>query len=355
MAIVVYKCTVCDREIQLIENPEGFERVNQCIITNECRGTLYRVDRLEDFAVGQPPLDVPGLTNYIQRKVLFNHEQSIPESVWIVVHNLGVNPTVQTVVDRSEEVDGVIVVTREEIEPELIEIIDSNTMRITFDRTETGIAQFIARSSAPNKEAQAIETTTGLVADDIVYFQVSNDGTLTIAVDDEAILYGGSPPDNGLEGSPPTPKTSVPISIFYIDDPESFDITAATEVVYDALFPPVSSSPWNDADFVFANGKRYTVRTITYGDPVNDEGVPNGTTVFLQQLPTTEAVAPNSLFLLSLSPYTNVDKDRRNVFRPAFEIGPTQTVGSFIFGAGEFSVDEDNIEAVFPPVYVIPD
>lgn len=353
MAIIVYKCTVCDRELELAENPDGVEVVNQCIITNECRGTLYRIDRKEDFAVGAFPPDVSGLTNYIQRKVLFNHEQSIGEFEWTVVHNLGVNPTVQVIVDRTEEVDGVIEVTREEIEPNLIEIVDANTIRITFDRAETGLAQCIARSSAPNKEAQAVETTLGIVTEDVEYFQLSNDGTLTIAVDDAAILYGSPPTADGLEGSPPVPITTVPISIWYINDPESFDPFDATEVVYDATFPPVSSSPWNDADFVFVDGKRYTVRTISYGDPVNDEGVPNGTTVFLQQ--SRDGVAPNSVFLLALDPYTNVDKDRRNVFRPAWAVGPPQAVGSFIFGAGNFSIDSDNIEAVFPPVYVIPD
>ena len=58
MAVIVFRCTDCDREIQIIEQPQGLETIGRCIVTNKCRGNLYRVDRKEDFAVGEFPPDV---------------------------------------------------------------------------------------------------------------------------------------------------------------------------------------------------------------------------------------------------------------------------------------------------------
>jgi len=52
MAVIVFRCTDCDREIQIIEQAQGLETIGRCVVTNKCRGSLYRVDRKEDFAVG---------------------------------------------------------------------------------------------------------------------------------------------------------------------------------------------------------------------------------------------------------------------------------------------------------------
>ena len=146
MAVIRYKCTTCDRKIEIIEQPSGLEQFGPCVITDKCRGTLYKLERLEDYAVGKFPSDVTGLTNYIQRNVLYNHTQSIAERTWLVEHNLGVNPSVQVVVNREEEVDGVVVSIRVEIEPQLITLIDKNNLTILFDRPESGLAQVIALS-----------------------------------------------------------------------------------------------------------------------------------------------------------------------------------------------------------------
>jgi len=91
MAVVRFQCTVCNRQVEIIEQPTGLEHVGPCNITNKCRGTLYKVARLEDYAVGRFPPDVRGLTNYIQRNVVYDHTQSIADTVWLVEHNLGVN------------------------------------------------------------------------------------------------------------------------------------------------------------------------------------------------------------------------------------------------------------------------
>lgn len=347
MPVIVYQCTVCDRQIELQEQPEGLEVVKRCIITNECRGNLYKVERKEDFVVGNFPDNVAGLTNYIQRKVLYNHVQSIAESTWLVPHNLGVNPSVQVVVDRTEQVDGEIVTSRVEVEPERITLIDENNLRIFFDRAETGLAQCIARSSAPARGENAIETTFGTVDEDTTTFvQVSNEGVLTIATNDAS----GEFPPSVVTGSGLIVADDVPITLRYLDDTSAEDLqTAATiDVAYNASTPAISTSPWNDAEVVFVENKTFIVRSISFGDPVNDSGVANGTSVFFDQ-----GNAEELRVLIALPPYDNVDKQRRQFFRPAFNQGPQQVLESFIFSNGEFFVNQNVIEEIFPPIYIV--
>ena len=82
MAIVVYKCDVCDREIEILQNPEGLETVGRCVITDGCRGNLYQIDTKQDFIRGKFPETVAGLTDWTQRKVLYDHTQSVATFQW---------------------------------------------------------------------------------------------------------------------------------------------------------------------------------------------------------------------------------------------------------------------------------
>lgn len=341
MTIIVYQCTVCDRQVDLQEQPRGLEVINRCIITDECRGTLYKVERKEDFVVGNFPDEVAGLTNYIQRRALYNQEQSIAESSWLITHNLGVNPSVQVIVDRTEEVDGVIQEFRVEVEPQRIEIIDANSLRVFFDRPETGLVQCIARASAPDRLTNAVETTLGTVTEGDTYLQISNGGVITIATDETS----------GQFGSPQLPIASTAsVQLRYISDSQATEIESANtiDVNYDALHPPVSSSPWNDANVVYVDGQQYAIRTIAYGDPVNDSGVTNGTTVFFEQ-----TQAENIRVLIAAAPFDNVDKNLRQFFRPSFLQGPQQVLESVIFVDGEFFINTNVIEDVFPPIYIV--
>ena len=175
MAVIKYRCTDCDREIELIERPQSLETIGRCIVTNKCRGNLYRTDRLEDYVVGRFPGDVTGLTNWIQRKVVYDHTQSIADSIWTVVHDLGVNPSVQVIVDREEVIDGVVTATTIEIQPDTVTIIDENTLVLTFDRPESGIAQIVARSTRSTELIE--EADPG-----ITYLPVTVDGILTLGI-----------------------------------------------------------------------------------------------------------------------------------------------------------------------------
>lgn len=340
MAVIRYRCTVCDREIELIEQPTGLEVIHRCIVTDKCRGTLYKVERLEDFAIGKAPPDVRGLTNYIQRNVLFDHTQTIAEEQWLVVHNLGVNPSVQVVVDRETVVGSTVTSTRIEIEPNLITLVDENTLTIDFDRPESGVAQIIARSSA------ASQTVTTITAS-ITYLPVTNSRILTI----------GANLDSGMFPVGPDAGTCL-IRIYYLDQ-ETLDGTAfATAVFKDyTARPPVNTSAWSDTDEIFVNGEVYSVLTINIGDPVGELGAPSAGAALFQSDTATASFpfdqSANMVVLLSDDPHTNFDKRRDRLFRPDLNVGPALTLDSFIFANSELTVDQNKVESVFPPVFSI--
>lgn len=331
MAVVVYRCRVCNREIELQEQPSGLEVINRCIITNDCRGTLYRVDRKENFTVGDFPDRVPGLTNYIQRKVLYNHFQPIDEQSWLITHNLGTNPSVQVFVNRSQQINNNVTHTLVEVEPQRVEIVDENTVRVFFDRPESGQAQLLARSTSPNR---LFKQPVPDQSDD--YTQVSSNGLITLAIKIDGLI-GGSP-------------LVKDVTLRYVrnDQAQSLRTAATIDVTYNALYPALSTSPWNDAEVVVIEGIRYAVRTVNYGNPVTDNGVLNGTSVFFDQ-----STAQDIRVLLSTPPFENPDKDRRRLVRPSFDEGPNQTIDSFIFLNGNFFAHRNIVEDVFPPIYVI--
>jgi hypothetical protein len=340
MAVIAYRCTDCDREIQIIEQAQGLETFGRCIITNKCRGNLYRVKRHQDYTVGNFPDDVTGLTNWIQRNVVYNHTQAISDTTWTITHNLGVNPSVQVLVNRQEGTGTAITTTQFEIQPDTVTIIDENTLRLTFDRPESGLAQVIARSTRSTELVEAAAEAT-------TYLPVTVDGILTIAIDCESGQF------------PATSATENTVRLYFLDQ-EELDATALESAAfkdYAATTTVDTTSAWSDVDEIFVNGDVYTVVSIDIGDPVTDFDAPSAGAVLFQFGTSTSGFpydqAPNMVVLLSNPPHLNADKNRRRLFRPDLETGPALTLDSFIFANGELVVDLAATEEPFPPIYTI--
>lgn len=340
MAIIVYKCTTCNREIELVEQPRGLEVMKRCIITDKCRGTLYRTSRKQDFAVGRYPADVNGLNNWAQRNVVYTHTQTIAKIIWEIEHDLGVNPSVQVVVDRQTVEDGSIITSQIEVEPEIITIIDENNLTITFDRPETGTAQIIARSTRSTSNVEIVEAG-------ITYLPVTTEGIMTVALDLDSNQF----PDGVEEGT-------YLVRLYFLDQ-ETLDETAYDSAVFSDFTAqsPVNTSAWDDTTEIFVGGDVYTVFTIDIGNPVADLEAPSAGAVLFQAGVSTIGFphnqAPNMVVLLSNAPHANADKNRNQIFRPDLNIGPTLSLDSFIFADDEIVVDSTKVEGVFPPVYSI--
>lgn len=304
MAVIIFRCSGCNRLLHLRENQRGVTTVGLCTLTQGCSGRLSQVSRLQD--ANTPPLaaKIPDVANRARRNVLFNHTQGIASQVWTVTHNLGTNPVVQIAADRSDQVE------RVEIEPELVEIIDKNTTRITFNRPESGIAQFISRS------ASSADVTTVVQAQP-EQLQLSASGIITVATLTMAANIGIRYVVGGVE----------------------------TPVSYPVTYPPTSVSPWSDAITVVVKGQEYFVGSIDTSGLVIDEGA----SFFFD-----DAIYPvANLFLpLSLPPFNIVDKVQRRVIFPE-GIGAAESINSFVFSEFEHFAVDTIIEDVYPPVFVV--
>lgn len=343
MAIIRFKCTVCKREIEIPENKNGLEVIDRCVITLGCRGSLYRIDRKQDFIRGEFPPSVGGLTDWSSRRALYNHEQTVQSTEWRIVHNMGVSPSVQVLIDRATLIDEETEVpcqvrtdleTFEQIETLdfSVEIVSTNEIIIRFDSPESGLAQLIARSTAREVAITAVE-------EEEETFQLTNDSLLTIAT---------------LNTTIPT-SISFDININYIPPGESLPITK-TYTVGTGL-PNVNSS-WNDFNTVLIDGRQYKIRTFdTFISEFADGTIGDGSSFYFGNVsatllgsPISRLANPREIFiLLALSPYANVDK----VFNRVVDIQRVTALNaelSFFQQDNELFAFENILLSVFPPI-----
>lgn len=343
MAIIRFKCTVCKREVEIPENKNGLEIIDRCVITSGCRGSLYRIDRKQDFIRGEFPPSVAGLTDWSARRALYNHEQTVRSSEWRIVHNMGVSPSVQVLIDRAilidEEADVPCEVrsdleTFEQIETLdfSVEIVSRNELIIRFENPESGFAQLIARSTAREVAVTAVE-------EEDATFQLTNNSLLTVATLNSTI----------------SSSISFDIDVNYIPPGETLPITK-TYTVGTGL--PNVNSPWNDFNNIIVDGRRYKVRTFdTFVSEFADGTIGDGSSFYFGNIsatmlgsPVSRLVNPREIFiLLALSPYSNVDK----VFNRIVDIQRVTASNAelaFFQQDNELFAFQNIITSVFPPI-----
>lgn len=309
MATVKYQCSGCNRLIYLQKTASQLDSTTYCSVTPGCVGVLVETSTNNIPAIADV---IPAVLGRKTRNVLYNHEQPIPSATWTITHNLDANPVVQVAVDRPNITDPV------EIEPELVELIDSNTVRVTFTRKESGIAQLIARRSSPNPYAN-IATAVAEPSD----LQLTNNGILTIAT------LGSAAYNN--------------IGITYIDR------SATKSQLYRAYTTLNANSPWSDVDTVVVRGQEYTVRTFDIGDPTVSPGVSANSSFYFND----DYLDPeNMIILLAQSPFANADRITRSAIFPSATDVDT-AINTYVFTGGELFAVETKQESVYPPVFIV--
>lgn len=340
MAIIRYKCTVCKREIDLPENQKGLEVMNRCVITEGCRGELYRLTRKQDFIRGDFPPRVPGLTDYTPRRVLYNHDQAVGAREWFVEHNLGVAPAVEVLVDRVTDSGESFTSTpcavrdTDSSTTSLIETTDfqvtitgPNTLTITFDDPESGLAQCIARSSAPVVVEEEVVTEAAAT-------QLTATGSfLTVATRNDTITSG----------------SSVDFEVKYTA-PGS---TTPTTVTYTAPPTTSSDSPWNDFDNVQIAGKTYQVRSFdAFVSGMSDGTIPDGSSFYFNRINDGGLRTIQSgevIILLALDPYANVDKVQDRIIDVS-RVTSENAALSLFHSDRELFAFTSIITSTFPPI-----
>ncbi len=340
MAIVVYRCNTCKREIELQRNQRGLETVGRCVITHGCRGNLYQVNLFPDYIRGTIPDPVTGLDDWKQRKVLHNHDQPIERDVWTIEHKMGVVPSVSVFVDRPIQDDPD---NREEITPDDVRAISDNVLQLSFERPWSGIAQLVSKQSDPD----LLRPTERIFVEEESPIQISTQGEISIATR----IY---PTD-------PVADLSGPVVTLLVE--YNSTIGSVITELYSADNQPSLLSPWQGSayDRIVINVKSarqpFTVRSfngittemtvgnIDTGSTFKFVGIdPTGSGSNFRDIQKGEV-----LILLASEPYGIVDKITDQYIDVADVTADNNPFG-FFYNNGEFFAIPDIITNVFPAI-----
>jgi hypothetical protein len=210
-----------------------------------------------------------------------------------------------------------------EIEPLSIVYIDPNSVELTFNDSEEGLAQCVARSTAPPRSAIVP------VASPVVAQQISTTGQLTIAT--RELL------------------ANVTITMQFLSP-----IDASPLVSTNVPFSTLSSlaSPWGDTEIVLINGRSYRVRTANIESIINSLSIAQYAPFYF-----TGAFLPGPIpypleqvnILLGKFPYATIDKDFIHIV-PMSTITTAQTAILTYQEDAELFVQPELIKQIYPPI-----
>lgn len=315
----VYECDVCKRRIRVPSQRRGIDVVQRCIITNNCQGKLHRI-RLTKEINETPafPVEIAGVQDWVQRRVLYSHKQPVQSAKWVVTHNLANNPNIYVYVTRlvdNKEVDVSIV-------PKKITVIDINTIEVLFDQAERGTAQCIA-SASKNLTNPSIVTGVAVNSNDHL---LTHRSELTIATTDFS--------DNiNLELTFNSPSSTLPVVLEYTG------INKASV-----------SSAWSDADTVVISGRRYRIRSfnILLSGPGPEAfglgAIASGSSVVV----STPLKANEVVILLANQPFASADK----ITQKYIDCVNLTTTPRLYLNQGELYAAPAVVRNTYPPIIV---
>lgn len=323
----VYKCSVCNRKVRVPTNKRGLDIINFCTITNGCKGKLNKVTLLKD--INETTALIPAvndLTNWFQRKTLYTHIQTVESNVWNISHNLNGKPTIHTFLNKmvNDKTELVSV-----LQPTTT-IINSNNIRLTFDRTESGVAQLVTLSSS-NITNPLLTTPTNTPLSNIL--MSTNTGLISIG----------------------TLNTAPTISIEL-----TFTIAGHAPIVilYDSIdnIPSITSF-WSDVNICFLNGKSYTIRSleiISHPHAINyfltGKIPPQGCSFYISKINNVIPAYNDIIMLGAKYPFTPVDKTYDKYVNFSAETSSTHGV---LYSFGQIYVTPTTLKSVFPYITVV--
>lgn len=311
MAVVVYECDTCKREVHRSQNTRGMDVIGRCVITDGCRGKLNQKQIKPSHAVGHSTVPVLGLTDWSARRILYTHNQDLGRSVWQIDHGLNGLPIVNAYVYDQNDVGKLI-----PIEPEEIKYVSNNTVTLSFRTTLAGKAQLIMRSSVTEQQITTLKPRTTESTYDADRFVLSESfpltngpetfGELTIATRIESVIASGF-----------DPFAEIIVQPYYLS-PATLDILPAhAPMVFKSVsnFPlDTASSPWAGATKVVVQGHQYLLRSANIhpaAGTLPTLGIPEGAPVFFtvtHKGQTHQLQKGEMLGLLADDPFLVVDR-----------------------------------------------
>jgi hypothetical protein len=402
MAVVVYKCDTCEREIEKPQNVNGFEIISRCVITQGCRGKLYQVDFKRDFIRGRAPEPVAGLDDWFARKVLYDHTQAIEARVWKIKHNMGVSPSVQLFVDSG---NGELF----ETEPFAVNVISKDEIHIDlgFDErglevARKGIAQLVARSSRP-----VSANTADLIEEAVPFLQVSNFGddnnrsvwtiaTSNVQFPSSLPIVSGAATDFVVSGDYTTvfvagvtfstsdtlTQAHTVVSSSYASGPNETTITVQdtiTEVgttlaeismqvevtyvgqtttnivnTYNVVPAVLTESAWFGVDQIVAfTQRKYDVRGFDIQFPQMNQGlILDGTPFYISKINGVVPTKRQAIILLANSPFDSFDRITDRYIDVA-AITNANAASSTYFSEGVLYASENVVSNIYPFIQTV--
>lgn len=321
----VYQCTVCNRKTRVQTNKYGLDIIHYCTITNGCKGKLNKVTLIKDI-INTPTItpSVINLQNWVQRKILYTHAQSIKSKKWIINHNLNNNPIAHVFIDSSSTpgTTKLIPVYDTKITP-----IDLNTTIIEFKKMESGVVQFVSPASqlaippviVPNTDNIQVSSSSGIIT------IATKNATDKITI---SLTFIG--------------KSFVPVSI-------SYDVDNIVSYL----------SPWTGVNRIEYNNDVYTVRDLNLFSTsfatklFLEKTIPlTGAFVFVNTIDevTNNYDKHNILLLRSTFPYSSIDR----VYDDWIDFGTeTPTSNQIMYENGQILAAPNKIEKIFPRIHVV--
>lgn len=334
MATIRYKCDTCLREVELVENKTGLTTLSNCVITENCRGSLFRIRRSRGSRIQDNTEFDNNLVNRRERKIFFPFTKDIPSKRWVVEHNLGNFPAVSVFV----ETDGGFNIREADSSEYVRKDIDKNTLEILFDGNETGKVHAVSRSISEQDVPQSTFLENSI--------NISPNGTLSVAVLSKAFGEASTDPLNPMD-------VKFDVSIKEPNEEEIFCVED---------FNGANISPWSDyLGMSFRKRRNYIIKTVNLldlkviqqkYDSLDD--IPELTEFKFKNIsyngsPFSPIRSKNALLLLSSPPYTKSDK----VLDGVIDLGERNVEEDgrkYVFSGGKLLAVEEDVERVYPPI-----
>ena len=309
--ITVYRCDVCDREIQLPRNRKGIETVGRCIITRNCQGRLYVEDIIQTTSPFLKPVDeVFGLQNFYPRNKLFNFSQRFEKSVWYINHNLETFP----IISVYDSVGNTIPDTKFKVTPQ-----GKNVVTLEFNTPTSGTAQLYVREISIN-EVEEIG-----IGDIVEKTQVST-SLLT-----GTVAFATTNPRKNLQSDTVLLELKTP--------------GGQLEYVQMALSLTNSNSPWNGVRTVIIKNTTYYVGIGNFfSSGYNPSLISSGTTIKI-----AGGTSEVSHILLANEPFDRVDIITDKILK---RDKINQTTNSLFFDNDQIFCNNAAISRVYPEIIV---
>lgn len=284
MAVILYECNICRRNVSKRVNPRGIESVGICTITDGCQGELVKKETKPDHAIGRPIIPKAGIQDWEPRNVLYDHLQHYVDSEWTVTHNLGSHPVVNVFIDYELSTGEKVL---REVKDAAVIYDSADTLRVQFPTVRSGRVQCLVRNTVDGVVETMIAPPVAHVP---TFVQLTaarmSPGELTIAIK--------VPTNHKVYGVSPLDRCAIRLQFISMVD-------GSVALEYRMPFRDITStpvdqlrSPWSEVPYVQIGGDRFMVRSANIhpsGRSLRSVGVTEGCRVVASFVHPTNGVS----------------------------------------------------------------